>query len=385
MNNFPYCKICNKYYSSKSSLCNHNKKFHTVINQKNVNSNHFIDSGNHESNHCLDEGNNIGNDDVEEDDEMVTKQYCLTCKFCHKEFTHKNNRWRHEKNCKEKKKKENEKKIKEEINERKNKELDLKLKKKEIILKKEEVKAKKEEARAKREEANIKKEEAKILKLQLKLQNSKKTDITTLNSLNKSLLKHRNMINSNNNTTNNTINVQNNITNNHIQIVGFGKEEGIPALLSENEKRMILGYRLLSLQKLIETVHCGNYNQFKNLIVTNMKDNYMYKYDDTKGVFELATKDDVINTLINYRITDLDDILNEFVEQNKIDAKTKERIEELIEKINYGDENDKRKQIEEIKMLLFNNKDKIAADISLMVQLEDTDGLENTICLKNEC
>ena len=24
----PYCNICNKYYKSQSSLCNHNKKFH---------------------------------------------------------------------------------------------------------------------------------------------------------------------------------------------------------------------------------------------------------------------------------------------------------------------------------------------------------------------
>ena len=29
----PYqCEFCNKYYSSKSSLCNHNKKFHTESN-----------------------------------------------------------------------------------------------------------------------------------------------------------------------------------------------------------------------------------------------------------------------------------------------------------------------------------------------------------------
>jgi hypothetical protein len=30
VNNFSSfnCNICNKYYSSKSSLCNHNKKFH---------------------------------------------------------------------------------------------------------------------------------------------------------------------------------------------------------------------------------------------------------------------------------------------------------------------------------------------------------------------
>jgi hypothetical protein len=27
------------------------------------------------------------------------------------------------------------------------------------------------------------------------------------------------------------------------------------------------------LEKLVEIIHCGNYNQFKNIIITNMKDN----------------------------------------------------------------------------------------------------------------
>ena len=30
MNNSFQCMQCNKYYSSKSSLCNHNKKFHNL-------------------------------------------------------------------------------------------------------------------------------------------------------------------------------------------------------------------------------------------------------------------------------------------------------------------------------------------------------------------
>ena len=31
INNNLCCKICNKYYKSKNSLCNHNKKYHYVI------------------------------------------------------------------------------------------------------------------------------------------------------------------------------------------------------------------------------------------------------------------------------------------------------------------------------------------------------------------
>jgi hypothetical protein len=289
----------------------------------------------------------------------------LICKYCYTGFQNRSNRWRHEKTCKNKTGYRGlptdvpssgipRNMDKESI--RKEKELELQIKK--------------EEAKIKREEIMLKKEEAKILKLQLKLQNSNKAEPRTLNMLNKLLSKHNNRFNNSNinSNNNNTINnIQNNITNN-FHIVGFGKEDGIPTILSDNEKRMILGYRLLSLKKLIETVHCGKYNQFKNIIITNMKDNYIYSYDDTKGVFVLASKDDVINNLINYRLVDLDTIFNEFVEQNRIGGKTKECIEEFMNRMNYGDDTDKKSQIDEIKMLLFNNKDKITNDIFLMLK-----------------
>ena len=67
------CNICNKKYSSASSLWNHNKKYHT---------------------------SNI----------IVNNQYPIIhqssnnqkCKYCNKIFSHYNNKWRHEKICKNK-------------------------------------------------------------------------------------------------------------------------------------------------------------------------------------------------------------------------------------------------------------------------------------------
>ena len=121
----------------------------------------------------------------------------------------------------------------------------------------------------------------------------------------------------------------NNQIHNHFQIIGLGKEQDIPALLTNNEKNSIMKSKFLSLKKLVEIVHCGNYNQFKNIIITNVKDNYMYKLDDSKGIFVLAPKDEVISSLINYRIDDLVVIYNEFVEKDNFDQKTKERMEDF--------------------------------------------------------
>ena len=218
------------------------------------------------------------------------------------------------------------------------------------------------------------KEEKEILKLKIKLEKSNKIDNITLKKLNKKLLERRNLIK--NSTVNSHNNIQNNIVNN-FQLVGFGKEE-VVELLTNKEKKSIINAKYGCLEKLVETIHCGKYNQFKNIIITNMKDQYMYKYDDSKGQFILSTKTDVLNSLINYRLDDLEVIYNDLLEDNKIDEKTKDIIEKFVNKINYSDskftdsdgkehETYKQYKINEIKVLLYNNQDKITNDISLLL------------------
>jgi hypothetical protein len=218
--------------------------------------------------------------------------------------------------------------------------------------------------------------------LKLKLQNSSKIDNVTLRKLNKKLMERNNLINNSNINSNNTTNIQNNKIINNFNLVGFGKEE-IAELLTMREKKLIMNSKYCSLEKLIEIIHCGKYNQFKNIIITNMKDSYMYKYDDSKGQFILSTKSDVLNSLINYRLDDLEVIYNDLIENNKLDEKTKDIIEKFINKINYSDskytdldgkehDNYKQYKISEIKVLLYNNQDKITNDISLLLSTEET-------------
>jgi hypothetical protein len=324
------CITCNKNYSSKSSLCNHNKKFHSkpIVSQ----SKSF----------------------VSQSKPKVSNNY--KCLYCENEYKHKQSKWKHEQKCK--------------------------IKHDEILKLKETTKQKELELEYKKEEIILRKEEAKILQLKLKLQKSEKVDNITLKKLNKMLLERHNRIQNSTVNSNNTINIQNNIVNNY-KLIGFGKEDDLNEVLTNKDKKMILDAKYGSLEKLIEIVHCGKYHQFKNIIITNMKDNYMYKYDEKKGVFVLSTKSDVINSLIDYRICDLEVIYNELLQKNKVDDETKNCIEKFINKINYSDskymdfdgkehENYKQYKISEIKILLFNNQDKITNDISLFLSTIET-------------
>jgi hypothetical protein len=315
------CNDCNKAYKSYQSLWNHNKKFHTTIGQ--VKS----DFG-----------------QVKSDFGLINyegKKY--QCRKCNKIYFNKQSRWSHEHKCN---KKENELEIE-------------KVKLEQI----------KEELKIKQEENNKLKEESKLIKLKIKLQNTKKLDAKTFKTLNKMLMdrSHKNITN---NTTINNIN-------NYFNISGFGKED-ILDVLSYKEKKNILNQKYNCLNKLIEITNCGNYNNFKNIIITNLKDNYAYKYDDKLGYFIAGNKNEICSDLINNRVMDIEAIYDELSTANKIDDKTKEIIQTFLDKI--GDEglkftdnenniiypNYKDYKINQIKILLYNNQDKITKDISLV-------------------
>jgi hypothetical protein len=267
----------------------------------------------------------------------------LSCEYCNKIFKSRSSKSMHKQKCKDEREKIDN--IKEN---NKNTELEIKLKE----------------------------QEKEILQLKLKLQKSTKVDNMTLNQLNKKLMERNNLIKNSNN-SNNSNNVNSNNVINNFNLVGFGKEE-IVELLTNNEKRLIVNAKFNCLDKIVEIVHCGNYGQFKNIIITNMKDNYLYTYDEKKGHFILSSKSEALNTLIDNRVSDLDIIYNELLKKNKLDDKTKTIIEKFINKMNVsedkyvdfdGKEHQSYKQykINEIKLLLYNNKDKVTENMALLL------------------
>jgi hypothetical protein len=70
------CKVCKKYYASKSSLCNHTKKFHNSITSSEV----------------IQESSDIN--------KIINNKKTYLCRMCNKIYQSKQGRWKHEKLCK---------------------------------------------------------------------------------------------------------------------------------------------------------------------------------------------------------------------------------------------------------------------------------------------
>ena len=267
--------------------------------------------------------------------ESITTEY--NCGLCNKIYKHNPSRCRHEKTC----------------SGIKTTSLELEVEKTKV-------------ERTKIEVEKLEKEKE-VLKLQIKLQGMKRMDNKTFKSINKFLM-DRSPIN---NTMNNTIN-------NHYhfpQIMALGNEN-IVDTLSLQEKKTILDRRLYSLETIVEMVHCGNNNMFKNIIITNLKDKFAYKYDEVKGYFITSTKKDVLDDLIANRMMDIEAIYDELSSANKIDGKTKKLIQEFLDKMEnentyVNDEIEytsfKSYKMNNIKILLYNNQDKITKDIALLI------------------
>jgi len=317
------CNTCNKIYSSYQSLWKHNKIYHKNITKK-------VTDVTEKLVNVTENGINI-------------KKYI--CNICSKEFNHRQNKYEHEKICKNNKSKE--------INEL----TQLVDKQNELI-----------------------KNEIELAKLKLKIQSSKKLDTKTFKSLNKAL-KERTFLKMQNSNINshNTNNIQNNIINNNIQLIGFSKEEVINTITNK-EKSQIMANGYQCLEKFIEITNIGKYDQFKNIIITNIKDPYAYKFDDKQGFFVTCNKTEVLNELVNNRVTDIEAIYNEFDEANKINDKTKKIICNFLAQINdtqkpYVEQNENRTyenyfdfKVHKIKILLFDNQDKITKDIALFIE-----------------
>jgi len=315
------CSQCQKSYSSKSSLCNHKRLYHPKsknirIYQDNIRE---ISGQKH---------------DQQQQNEQKEKTY--DCRHCDKKYKHIQTRWAHEQLCKEI--------------------------------------AKTRETQQIQQELEKLKQENEILKLKNQLQKAKRLNTKTFKAVNKILIERS--MNNSNNTVNHTTN--HNTINNTYQILSIGNEE-LQNVLTLQQKKEIMNARLTSLERIVEIAHCGNYNGFKNIIITNLKDNYAYKYDEKRGYFMTIPKITLLNDLVSHRITDIEAIYDELDTANKIDEKTKRTIQNFLDKIAneetpYFDENNevqyqnyKSYKINNVKILLYNNQDKITKDIALLI------------------
>jgi hypothetical protein len=326
------CNICNKLYSSYKTLWTHNKNIHKI---------------------------NIINTTLNPQKTAIIPQ----CFICNKTFSRTDSLKRHEQKCKiifnEIEKQNNEIKIAEINSNEKIKlaEINLELAKINLELKKVEIK-----------------KENSIIK-------QKTNSNPTIKKINKVLQNKINMNKSNNNNinSNNINNIQNNIVHNHFKIEPFGKEN-ILDTITDKEKRLIINQGCESIEKLIEITNTGKYDKFKNILITNNRDNNLYILDDKTGIFIINDKSLALNKLLTNRLDNVEEIYNDLDEKNKINNQTKKILSSFFAKMSsiedkpFIDEISNKEyknyleyHINKIKNILFNNQDKILNDISLAI------------------
>ena len=311
------CNICSKLYSSYKSLWNHNKKFH----KNDVTGNVTNVTGN-----VTDVTGNVTENVTGNVTENVTGNTIIKlniCKYCNKEFKNRQNKWEHQnKYCKKNKKDNN--KI-----------------------------------------AKLEKENIKIKNTLNQLLKMCKIHPKTLQKINNQL------VNSNNSINNGTIN--------NVNIVKFGTED-LNKILTQSEILKILNRKMCSLEESIKMIHFNDLRpEFKNIYITNLKDQYAYTYDGNK--FIAVLKSDILEELVDNHFENIEYSADEYKE--KLGKNTIDVLDKFIEKMNNDDDefidNEHKKiypnfrnyHINQIRMMIYNmsdNKTKVV----------------NVICSKNE-
>jgi len=225
------------------------------------------------------------------------------CKNCDKIYNHYQSKWRHEKDCKVKK-------------------------------------------------IEIDEKDFKIEKLEKEMENLK-------NMLQKALKIHPKTLNKINNQLNN------NGTINNITIIQLG-QENLSEILNTRQKKNILNRQAMSLNDLVDLVHVsGKYKEFQNVYITNLQSTFAYKFDEKANKFIAVNKNELLNDLVDSRMYDIEKFYEEICPD--LEPHKAEQIKRFIDRM--GDEEDELKGIkkEEIKLILYNNKDKIMPKDDIVV------------------
>ena len=238
-------------------------------------------------------------------------KYCLTCK---KPFKSRQGKWAHERICK--------------------KEITIEDNKMDLVIK-ENIDIKKELSEYKKEMENLKNLLQKSLKIHPK----------TLNKINNQL--------------------NNNGTINNITIIQLG-QENLSEILNTRQKKNILNRQAMSLNDLVDLVHVsGKYKEFQNVYITNLQSTFAYKFDEKANKFIAVNKNELLNDLVDSRMYDIEKFYEEICPD--LEPHRAEQIKRFIDRM--GDDEDELKGIkkEEIKLILYNNKDKIMPKDDIVV------------------
>jgi hypothetical protein len=321
------CNICDKGYSSQSSLCNHNKKFHKTIVTK------IVPSGtkmiNNDTKKSLNDTKNTLID--------IKK---IECKFCYKTFNFRQNKYQHEKTCKMK---------------------DIKDDNKIPIVDNNKIEQLEEKNKVLEETINELKEQfALILKEKGKIHH-------------KTLQKINNQLNNINNGSINNGNIINNT------FVKFGDID-YQRILDNKQVRHILNQQFMSLEESIKLVHFNkDLPEYNNVFITNMRDDIGYIFNGTE--FISIKKNEMLNELIDCHIKEINLSLEKH--KNKLNEKYVTRLEKFLDMLNdddtkFTDQNNQRTypsykayKINSLKLLIYNSSNKKKLDELNNIELHE--------------
>lgn len=235
--------------------------------------------------------------------DIKNKDTNYKCNNCNKSYKHFQSRWRHEKTCEN------------------------------IIENKENI-----EIKEMKEQMN--KCENEIVELKNLLQKALKMHPKTLNKINN----NGGIIN------NGTMNVQ---------IVQLG-HENLHEVLTTKQKLNILNRQAMSINDLVELINVSpEYKKYRNVCITNLQSSFGFKYSEKEKKFIAVNKNELLDDLIDNRIYDIEKFYNEI--ELKMSADKALKIKKFIDRI-LNEPELKNLKKEEIKLILYNNKDKINKD-----------------------
>ena len=277
------CKHCNKEYSSYSSRSNHIKKYHSEHRIPNVLK-------------CIHEG--IPKSIQNGIHENVIKQDVLTCKFCNKKYSTRQNRWKHEKICKEQNSTN-------------------------IIIEKLKQQIEEIKINQKYEINKIKNDYIKAMKIHPK----------TLQKINKQLNNYGNI--------------------NNFTVIALEKEN-LEQVLSDKQKLKILKSCSNAPSTLTNLIYSNpELEKYRNIYITNLSNDVGYIYDDEKKQYIVKLKSKIISQYSDKTLWNIEAFYDDL--KGKLDDNIIKKIESLIQNyFNNDEENNKIKK--ELLISLYNNK-----------------------------
>ena len=165
------------------------------------------------------------------------------------------------------------------------------------------------------------------------------------------------MINSNNAINNNNNNNNITITNNNIKFIEYGRED-LHNVFTKQEKLMLLKKIGSPIENIVRYTHLNDkYPQFQNIIITNIRSNQAYAYNEQLNKFILCDKNDLLEEMMIYRY---DDLIAFFEQYNHLlSPKLKETLEKSF--LLKDDKTFYKNKCKEFNVIIYNecNKDNV--------------------------